>query len=226
MSRTTTEFVEFLLKYEALKFGNFTLKSGRKSPYFFNLGVFNTGKSLQQLGAFYAQALLDSDFNYDVLFGPAYKGIPLVCSIVIALAQEHGVDAPYCFNRKEKKDHGDGGDLVGTPMKGHIVLFDDVITAGTTIREAIDIIKKNNALFSGIIIAFDRQEKGTSSLSAVEEITKTTGIPVKSILTLTDLLHYLDAHPEYPNGDQIKTDILSYNTPEGYCRVNASKYVQ
>lgn len=193
----TEQFIEFLLKHEALKFGDFILKSGRKSPYFFNLGVFNTGRSLQKLGQFYATALLDSGFSYDVLFGPAYKGIPLVSSTAIALYDKHQLDVSYCFNRKEIKDHGEGGELVGAPMKGNIVLFDDVITAGTTIREAIHIIKQHNAIFSGIILAFDRQERGTRSCTAVEEITQTHNVPVKSILTITDVLAYLDHKPEF-----------------------------
>ena len=192
-----TQFIEFLLKHEALKFGDFTIKSGRKSPYFFNLGVFHTGESLQQLGQFYAQALIDSSFDYDVLFGPAYKGIPLVSSTAIALYEHHHINAPYCFNRKEAKDHGEGGDLVGAPMTGNVVLFDDVITAGTTIREAIQIIKRQHANFSGIGIAFDRQERGTGSCTAVEEITQTYHVPVKSILTVSDVLAYMEHKPEF-----------------------------
>lgn len=203
----TTQFIEFLLKHNALKFGNFTLKSGRKSPYFFNLGVFNTGKSLQQLGYFYAQALINSGFSYDVLFGPAYKGIPLVSSTAIALYQEYHLDVPYCFNRKEAKDHGEGGTLVGAPMQGNIVLFDDVITAGTTIREAIQIIKQHKATFSGIILAFDRQEKGTGPCSALEEITSTYNIPIKSILTITDVLTYLEDKIDFAS---IRDNILAY----------------
>lgn len=206
MSRTTP-FIEFLLHHQALKFGDFTLKSGRKSPYFFNLGVFNTGESLQQLGHFYAQALVDSGFHYDVLFGPAYKGIPLVSSTAIALYEQHHLTVPYCFNRKEAKDHGEGGNLVGAPMKGDVVLFDDVITAGTTIREAIHIIKKQGATFSGIVIAFDRQERGTGSCSAVEEISATYDIPVKSILTITDVLAYLNNKPEF---ERVRHDIIAY----------------
>ncbi|PHQ78213.1 MAG: orotate phosphoribosyltransferase [Coxiella sp. (in: Bacteria)] len=204
---STTAFIDFLLKNNALKFGEFTLKSGRISPYFFNLGVFNTGESLHQLGQFYAQALIDSGFDYDVLFGPAYKGIPLVSTTAISLYNDHQANTPYCFNRKEKKDHGDGGDLVGAKLSGNVVMFDDVITAGTTVRETIELVKQHDATLSGIVIAFDRQERGTGTLSAVNEVVNTYGIPVKSILTLTDVLQYLDGKAEFNTARQ---QVLAY----------------
>lgn len=205
---SSAQFIKFLLDNNALKFGEFTLKSGRLSPYFFNLGVFNSGKSLQTLGEFYAQALLDAGFNYDVLFGPAYKGIPLVSATSIALYNKHQRDVPYCFNRKVAKSYGDGGDLVGAPLSGNVVMFDDVITAGTTVRETIDLVKQHNATLSGIVIAFDRQERGTGKLSAVNEVQQQLEIPVKSILTLSDILQYLENKPEYL---EVKNKIIAYH---------------
>ena len=187
-----TDFIEFLLKHDALKFGEFKLKSGRVSPYFFNLGVFNSGKSLRLLGRFFAAALLESGFKYDVLFGPAYKGIPLVCTTSIALADEYNKDVPYSFNRKQKKNYGDGGDIVGAELAGNVVMFDDVITAGTTVRETIELLKTYEANFSGIVIAFDRQERGRGELSAIKEVEQQYQIPVKSIICLDDVLDYLD----------------------------------
>ena len=175
-------FIDFLIQHQALTFGNFTLKSGRQSPYFFNLGVFNTGKSLATLGEFYAQALVESGFPYDVLFGPAYKGIPLVSATAIALQNKHGIDVPYCFNRKEKKDHGDGGELVGSNLAGNVVMLDDVITAGTTVRETIALIQRYQANLTGIVIALDRQERDAND--------PLNQIPLKSIVTLQDVLSY------------------------------------
>lgn len=204
-----TAFIDFLLKHDALKFGEFKLKSGRVSPYFFNLGVFNTGNSLHTLGHYFAKALLDAGFEYDVLFGPAYKGIPLVCSTAIALSQEHQHDAPYCFNRKQRKDYGDGGDLVGTPLNGNVVMFDDVITAGTTVRETIELVNQYNATLSGIVIAFDRQERGTGTTSAVQEVEQQHHIPVKSIICLDDVLEYLDDKAPF---QEAKLAIQQYQT--------------
>ncbi|WP_017222419.1 orotate phosphoribosyltransferase [Moritella dasanensis] len=190
------EFIEFALEKEVLKFGEFTLKSGRTSPYFFNAGLFNTGRDLSRLGRFYAAALVDSGIEYDVVFGPAYKGIPIATTTVVALNDHHDIDAPYCFNRKEKKDHGEGGSLVGSALEGRIVLVDDVITAGTAIRESMDIIQAHNAELSGVLIALDRQEKGKGELSAIQEIERDYGSKVLSIVTLADLVSFLADKPE------------------------------
>ncbi|SQD79606.1 orotate phosphoribosyltransferase [Moritella yayanosii] len=190
------EFIEFALEKEVLKFGEFTLKSGRTSPYFFNAGLFNTGRDLSRLGRFYAAALVDSGIEYDVIFGPAYKGIPIATTTVVALNDHHDIDAPYCFNRKEKKDHGEGGSLVGAALEGRIMLVDDVITAGTAIRESMDIIQAHNAELSGVLIALDRQEKGKGELSAIQEIERDYGCKVLSIVTLADLVSFLADKPE------------------------------
>ncbi|MCG3730663.1 orotate phosphoribosyltransferase [Vibrio cincinnatiensis] len=185
------EFIEFALEKEVLKFGEFTLKSGRKSPYFFNAGLFNTGRDLARLGRFYAAALVDSGIHYDVLFGPAYKGIPIATTTAVALADHHDVDTPYCFNRKEAKDHGEGGNLVGSPLQGRIMLVDDVITAGTAIRESMEIIQANGADLAGVLVAIDRQEKGKGELSAIQEVERDFGCSIVSIISLTDLVTYL-----------------------------------
>ncbi|CAM3018637.1 orotate phosphoribosyltransferase [Vibrio diazotrophicus] len=186
------EFIEFALEKQVLKFGEFTLKSGRKSPYFFNAGLFNTGRDLARLGRFYAAALVDSGIDYDVLFGPAYKGIPIATTTAVALADHHDVDTPYCFNRKEAKDHGEGGNLVGSALEGRIMLVDDVITAGTAIRESMEIIKANGADLAGVLVAIDRQEKGKGELSAIQEVERDFGCAVVSIVSLTDLVTYLE----------------------------------
>lgn len=191
------EFIEFALEKQVLKFGEFTLKSGRTSPYFFNAGLFNTGRDLARLGRFYAAALADSGIDFDVLFGPAYKGIPIATTTAVALADHHDVDTPYCFNRKEKKDHGEGGSLVGAELKGKIMLVDDVITAGTAIRESMEIIQQNGADLSGVLIALDRQEKGKGELSAIQEVERDFGTKVISIVTLGDLISYLKTNPAY-----------------------------
>ncbi len=186
------EFIEFALEKEVLKFGEFTLKSGRKSPYFFNAGLFNTGRDLARLGRFYAAALVDSGIQYDVLFGPAYKGIPIATTTAVALADHHDVDTPYCFNRKEAKDHGEGGNLVGSTLEGRIMLVDDVITAGTAIRESMEIIKVNGADLAGVLVAIDRQEKGKGELSAIQEVERDFDCSVVSIVSLSDLITYLE----------------------------------
>jgi len=191
------EFIEFALEKQVLKFGEFTLKSGRTSPYFFNAGLFNTGRDLARLGRFYAAALADSGIDFDVLFGPAYKGIPIATTTAVALADHHDIDTPYCFNRKEKKEHGEGGSLVGSELKGKIMLVDDVITAGTAIRESMEIIKQNGADLSGVLIALDRQEKGKGELSAIQEVERDFGTKVISIVTLGDLISYLKQNPDY-----------------------------
>ncbi|MGC9422526.1 MULTISPECIES: orotate phosphoribosyltransferase [Vibrio] len=185
------EFIEFALEKEVLKFGEFTLKSGRKSPYFFNAGLFNTGRDLARLGRFYAAALADSGIEFDVLFGPAYKGIPIATTTAVALADHHDIDTPYCFNRKEAKDHGEGGNLVGSALEGRIMLVDDVITAGTAIRESMAIIQANGAELAGVLVAIDRQEKGKSELSAIQEVERDFGCQIISIVSLNDLVTYL-----------------------------------
>ena len=190
------QFIEFLIQNNALKFGEFTLKSGRISPYFFNLGVFNTGKSLATLGEYFAATLENSHIKCDVLFGPAYKGIPLVAATSIMLSEKFNKNLPYCFNRKEKKEYGDGGNFVGATLQGNVVMLDDVITAGTTVRETIDLLKDTEAHLSGIVIAFDRQERGVGTLSAVQETVKTHHVPVQSIITLSDIVQYLNTQKE------------------------------
>ncbi|MFA0406087.1 orotate phosphoribosyltransferase [Vibrio sp. 10N.222.52.C12] len=186
------EFIEFALEKEVLKFGEFTLKSGRKSPYFFNAGLFNTGRDLARLGRFYAAALADSGIEFDVLFGPAYKGIPIATTTAVALADHHDVDTPYCFNRKEAKNHGEGGNLVGSALEGRIMLVDDVITAGTAIRESMEIIQANGADLAGVLVAIDRQEKGKGELSAIQEVERDFGCAIISIVSLTDLVTFLE----------------------------------
>lgn len=186
------EFIEFALEKGVLKFGEFTLKSGRTSPYFFNAGLFNTGGDLARLGRFYAAALADSGIQYDVLFGPAYKGIPIATTTAVALADHHNVDTPYCFNRKEAKNHGEGGSLVGAPLAGNIMLVDDVITAGTAIRESMEIIKASGANLAGVLVAIDRQEKGQGELSAIQEVERDFACQIISIVSLSDIIAYLE----------------------------------
>lgn len=184
-------FIELALAKNVLKFGEFTLKSGRVSPYFFNAGLFNTGRDLALLGQFYAQTLIDNHVPCDVLFGPAYKGIPIATTTAVALVEHHDMDVPYCFNRKEAKDHGEGGTLVGSPLTGNVVIVDDVITAGTAIRESMEIIKQHDATLSGVLLSLDRQEKGRGSLSAIQELERDYQYQVYSIITLDDLISYL-----------------------------------
>lgn len=193
------EFIEFALNKQVLKFGEFTLKSGRKSPYFFNAGLFNTGRDLALLGRFYAQALVDSGVDFDLLFGPAYKGIPIATTTAVALADHHQRDVPYCFNRKEAKDHGEGGTLVGSPLQGRVMLVDDVITAGTAIRESMEIIAANDASLAGVLISLDRQERGRGDISAIQEVERDYQCHVTAIITLSDLIEYLEEKPEMAN---------------------------
>ncbi len=185
------DFVDFMLEIGALKFGEFTLKSGRISPYFFNAGAFNTGEHLSRLGKFYAQAIQESNLEFNVLFGPAYKGIPLATATAMALNDSFNQNVPYSFNRKEAKTHGEGGDIVGHPLTGNILIIDDVITAGTAIREAMDIIKANGATAKGVIVAVDRQEKGKGEQSAIQEVEQNFNIQVLSIINLSHLVDYL-----------------------------------
>jgi orotate phosphoribosyltransferase len=189
------DFINFAISAGVLRFGEFTLKSGRISPYFFNAGLFNTGEHLARLGRCYAQAIVDSGSKFDVLFGPAYKGIPLAAATSIALADHHQRNLPWCFNRKEAKDHGEGGNLVGAALSGDIMVIDDVITAGTAIRESVEIIESAKATLSGIIIALDRQERGRDQRSAIQEVEESLGITVTSIVTLAHLLEYLQNTP-------------------------------
>jgi orotate phosphoribosyltransferase len=190
------QFIEFALATGVLRFGSFTLKSGRVSPYFFNSGLFNSGASLAQLGRFYAQTIAESALEFDTLFGPAYKGIPLASTTVVALADQHQRDVPYVFNRKEKKDHGEGGQLVGADLTGKVLIIDDVISAGTSVRESVEIIKASDAQPAGVIIALDRQERGQDERSAIQQVEQELNIPVISIITLNNLLSYLENNAE------------------------------
>jgi orotate phosphoribosyltransferase len=185
------DFIAYALDCGVLKFGEFELKSGRTSPYFFNTGLFNTGAQLGKLGQFYAQALIQSGINPDILYGPAYKGIPLVSATSIAYAQLTGADIPFAFNRKEAKDHGEGGLLVGAPLQGKVVILDDVITAGTSVRESVEIINQAHAIPAGVLIALDRQEKGQNDISAIAEVEEQFNMPVISIITLANIVEYL-----------------------------------
>jgi orotate phosphoribosyltransferase len=185
------EFIGFAIEAGVLRFGDFTLKSGRISPYFFNAGLFNTGRRLARLGRFYAQAIVDSAIGFDVLFGPAYKGIPLAAAAGIALADHHDRDVHWCFNRKEAKDHGEGGSLVGAGLSGRVLIIDDVITAGTAIRESVELIQAVGATPAGVVIALDRQERGRGARSAIQEVEETLGVKVFSIVKLEHLIGYL-----------------------------------
>ena len=193
MSDFRQEFIEFAVARGVLCIGEFKTKAGRLSPYFFNAGLFNDGNTLRWLGQFYAKALLAADPGFDMLFGPAYKGIPLVAATAVALA-EYGRNLPFCFNRKEAKDHGEGGMTVGAPLKGRIVIVDDVISAGTSVRESVDIIRAAGARPAGVLIALDRMERGTGAQSAAQEVRNQFGIPVVSIATLDDLVAFLRSH--------------------------------
>lgn len=184
------EFIEFAVDRNVLRFGEFTTKAGRLSPYFFNAGLFNDGASLDRLAGFYAKAILSSGLSVDVLFGPAYKGIPLVAATAMALARQ-GCNLPYAYNRKEAKDHGEGGTLVGAPLKGKVLIIDDVISAGTSVRESVELIRAAGATPCGVVIALDRMERGTGTLSAVQEVERDYGIPVVAVATLADLLAFL-----------------------------------
>jgi orotate phosphoribosyltransferase len=190
------DFIRFAIERGVLRFGAFTLKSGRTSPYFFNAGLFNTGSALAQLGRFYASAIVESGISFDVLFGPAYKGIPLAATTAVALAEHHDRDLPWCFNRKEAKDHGEGGSLVGSPLEGDVLIIDDVITAGTAIREVMQIINNQGAKAAGVLIALNRQERGNGELSAIQEVERDFGIPVVSIVSLNQVLEFLADDPE------------------------------
>tara|TARA_B110000003_G_C16623666_1_gene524034 strand:- start:379 stop:1023 length:645 start_codon:yes stop_codon:yes gene_type:complete len=191
MENYKQKFIEMSIQIGALKFGEFELKSGRVSPYFFNMGLFSTGQALKNIGDFYASALEESDIEFDMLFGPAYKGIPLASVMSASLFMNHDKNVPFVYNRKEKKDHGEGGRIVGPPLSGKIVIVDDVITAGTAIKEASQIIRETGAEISGIIIAIDRQEKGAGEYSAVQEASSKLGVPVISIVNLDQILAFV-----------------------------------
>ncbi len=197
-------FITFILEQKVLQFGDFTLKSGRKSPYFFNVGAIHHGAALAKLGEFYAETIDSLDLSFDSLFGPAYKGIPLACTTAIALQQKFNKDVPYTFNRKEAKDHGEGGHVVGAPLQGNILLVDDVMTAGTAVKESMKILEDYPATLSGVLIALDRQEKGQGHLPAVTEIANTYQTKVHSIITLDNIIEYLDA----VSGMQAKAKLL------------------
>ncbi|MEO8629567.1 MAG: orotate phosphoribosyltransferase [Betaproteobacteria bacterium] len=185
------QFIEFALAHDVLRFGSFVTKAGRASPYFFNAGLFNDGESLRQLGRFYAQAILASNIVFDQLFGPAYKGIPLITAAAVALA-ENGRNVPISFNRKEAKEHGEGGVIIGAPLAGRVLILDDVISAGTSVRESVDLIAGQHAQTCGVVIALDRMERGTGALSATQEVQQNLHLPVVSIATLDDLVHFLE----------------------------------
>ena len=195
MSDFRQEFIKFAISRDVLCFGEFKTKAGRLSPYFFNAGLFNDGDALRKLGQFYAKAILAAQLPFNMLFGPAYKGIPLVSTVAIAFA-ELGYNYPFCFNRKETKDHGEGGNLVGAPLYGRVLIVDDVISAGTSVRESVGYIRASGAIPGGVVIALDRMERGSSDLSAIQEVYEAQGIQVASIVSLDDIVRYIRNEPE------------------------------
>lgn len=206
------EFLDFAIEVGVLRFGEFQLKSGRLSPYFFNAGLFNSGSRLARLGRFYAEAIRNSDIDFDLLYGPAYKGIPLVAAAAVALAEHHYLDLPFAFNRKEAKDHGEGGSLIGAPLKGRVLIVDDVITAGTSVRESVDLIRAHGAEPAGVVIALDRQEQGPQGRSAIIEVEQDFGIPVESIVQLDHLVAYLIEQGTQP---ELLSSIQAYRSRYG-----------
>ncbi|MFL0803473.1 MAG: orotate phosphoribosyltransferase [Agarilytica sp.] len=207
-----SEFIQLAIDVEALSFGQFTLKSGRTSPYFFNAGKFQTGASVAKLGRFYAKALMASDVKFDMLFGPAYKGIPLAAVTVASLAENHQRDVPFCYNRKEAKDHGEGGSLVGAPLVGRVAIIDDVITAGTAVREVLSIIEAQGAKPAAIVVGLNRQEKGQGERSAIEELEQETGIPVISIVNLAHIMHFLEESGDEKTLEDVRLYRQQYGT--------------
>lgn len=200
MQAYQTTFIELARECDVLKFGEFSLKSGRVSPYFFNAGAFSSGRALATLGRCYAQCIVDSGLSFDILLGPAYKGIPLAAATAIALADHHGRDVPFAYNRKEAKDHGEGGTLVGAPLRGRVLVIDDVITAGTAVREVIRLLQDNGADLAGVVIGLDRQERGVGALSAVQDVERSHGVPVLSIINMGHLVDYLENEGSGPPG--------------------------
>ncbi len=200
MQAYQAEFIELARKYDVLRFGEFTLKSGRVSPYFFNAGAFDSGRALAELGRCYAERIVASQIGFDVLLGPAYKGIPLATATAVQLAQHHGRDVPFAYNRKEAKDHGEGGVLVGAPLVGRVLVIDDVITAGTAVREVIAMIEAAGAELAGVAIGLDRRERGTGDLSAIQEVEQQFGVPVLSIIDMGHLIDYLQSAGDAPEG--------------------------
>ncbi len=205
------EFIQFALAQQVLRFGEFKTKAGRLSPYFFNAGLFNDGASLGQLAEFYASAALNGGVAFDMLFGPAYKGIPLVATLAVALARQ-GRNLPFAFNRKEAKDHGEGGSIVGSPLQGRVLIVDDVISAGTSVRESVEIIRAAGAIPAGVLIALDRMERGQGALSAVQEVQRDYGIPVVAVATLNDLLAWLGGHNDF---SAYREAVLAYRETYG-----------
>lgn len=209
------EFIEFAVARQVLRFGEFKTKAGRLSPYFFNSGLFNDGDSLLRLSQFYAKAIAASGLEFDLLFGPAYKGIPLVAAVAVALAGQ-GRNLPYSFNRKEAKDHGEGGTIVGAPLQGRVLIVDDVISAGTSVRESMELIRAAGATPAGVVIALDRMERGTGDLSAVQEVERDYGIPVVAVATLEDLMTFLASHGELAAH---QAAVAAYRSQYGVSRV-------
>ena len=214
MREYQAEFIDFAIRNKVLQFGEFTLKSGRASPYFFNSGLFNDGGSIGQLGVFYLRAIEQAGLQFDMLFGPAYKGIPLVTAVAIAYAQERARPLPYSFNRKEEKDHGEGGVIAGAPLHGSVLVIDDVITAGTSVHHSFDLIQRHGARPAAVVIALDRQERGRddAEISAIKEIERRYGIPVVPIVTLDDLIEFLR---ECPGDSAELAEIIRYRTEFG-----------
>ena len=206
------EFIDLALELGVLRFGEFRLKSGRISPYFFNAGLFNTGYAAARVGRYYAAAIAESDIKFDMLFGPAYKGIPLATLAAASLAEQQDIDVPYAFNRKEAKAHGEGGNIVGAPLAGRVLIVDDVITAGTAVREAYQIISTAGAKVAGLVISLDRQERGQGALSAVQELKQSLDIQVLSIIRLNDLVDTLEGSPEY---EQYLQPVIDYRKKYG-----------
>lgn len=206
------EFLDYALQTGVLKFGSFTLKSGRQSPYFFNTGLFQTGQALSRLGSYYAQSIMDAGLDFDMIYGPAYKGIPLAAATACALYLNHDVDVPYAFNRKEAKDHGEGGVIVGAPLAGRVLIIDDVISAGTSVRESVELITAAGAVPAVVAISLDRQERGTGATSAVQEIEQSLKIPVNSIVGLDNLIDYLAAGQ---GNDELLANIRAYQQEYG-----------